>query len=269
MQMNSCGVRPSLSITARHSLATCSKLFSALNLAAAFSRFHSSGESTTCSIWARAASLRFLASARETAVVGQSDRAPPTTLRTNCTGASERDRDPDAPGMGDVAGAEAPVISETDSRGGTQRNTEARVEQRGAGFGCARHGQVARRIPSCKAWDIALVVGAPYISGILAGRTRTPGAARYDCAPAPQHLLDKVQCIEASRLAAWGHLPAAALAFVLAHPQVVSVIPGLCSAEQVQQTLNYYRMSIPSDFWCELRTEGLLRPDAPVLGDIA
>lgn len=64
-------------------------------------------------------------------------------------------------------------------------------------------------------------------------------------------------------------LPAAALAFVLAHPLVASVIPGIGSAARVAQTVELYREAIPAAFWQALRAQGLLRADAPVPEDAA
>ena len=59
-------------------------------------------------------------------------------------------------------------------------------------------------------------------------------------------------------------LAAAALSFPLAHPAVVSVIPGLGSAQRVAQTMALYGAAIPSGFWSALRGEGLVRADAPL-----
>jgi D-threo-aldose 1-dehydrogenase len=59
-------------------------------------------------------------------------------------------------------------------------------------------------------------------------------------------------------------LAAAALQFPLAHPQVVSVIPGIASVAQLFDTLRFYRTSIPPRFWEDLKSSGLLREDAPV-----
>ena len=82
-------------------------------------------------------------------------------------------------------------------------------------------------------------------------------------------MLDKVRALE--RVAARHHvsLPAAALAFVLAHPQVASVIPGIADPQQVADTMRLYAEPIPSAFWAELRAEGLVRVDAPVPEDAA
>ena len=59
-------------------------------------------------------------------------------------------------------------------------------------------------------------------------------------------------------------LPAAALAFPLAHPAVVSVCIGARSAEQVARNEALYREPIASGLWSELKARGLLRSDAPV-----
>ena len=59
-------------------------------------------------------------------------------------------------------------------------------------------------------------------------------------------------------------LPAAAIAFPLAHPAVVSVCVGARSAEQIERNASLYRESIAPDLWRELKAEGLLREDAPV-----
>ena len=52
--------------------------------------------------------------------------------------------------------------------------------------------------------------------------------------------------------------------FPLGHPAVATVIPGANAPAQVQQNLEAMRVEISSDFWDELKSEGLLRQDAPV-----
>jgi D-threo-aldose 1-dehydrogenase len=117
-------------------------------------------------------------------------------------------------------------------------------------------------MPRCKAEGTALVIGGPYNSGILA--TGSAAAAHYNYAPAPEAVIAKVRRIEAVCARHGVTLAAAALQFVLANPDVASVIPGLASAGEVAATLVYYRADIPADFWTELQEEGLLRPDAPI-----
>lgn len=118
--------------------------------------------------------------------------------------------------------------------------------------------------PACTAVGTAIVIGGPYNSGILATGTRRAGTIHYDYGPAPEAVIAKVARIEAIADRHGVRLPAAALAFVLAHPLVASVIPGIGSAERVAQTVALYHEAIPADFWAELKNEGLLRADAPV-----
>jgi D-threo-aldose 1-dehydrogenase len=49
----------------------------------------------------------------------------------------------------------------------------------------------------------------------------------------------------------------------LAHPSVVSIIPGSVSPAQVHQNIEWLQREIPADLWAELKAEGLLHPDAP------
>jgi D-threo-aldose 1-dehydrogenase len=116
--------------------------------------------------------------------------------------------------------------------------------------------------PAAQKRGIGFVIGAPFQSGILAKGTRAGG--RYDYAEAPAEVLDQVARIEAVGERHGVPLPAAALQFVLGHPSVASVIPGARSAAQVTQNIANFRHPIPSDFWAELKHEGLLREDAPV-----
>jgi D-threo-aldose 1-dehydrogenase len=113
-------------------------------------------------------------------------------------------------------------------------------------------------MPRCVAEGTALVIGGPYNSGVLVD------GAHYDYAPAPPGVLDRVGRIKAVCARHGVPIGAAALQFVLAHPAVASVIPGLASASEVAATLAYYRTPIPNDLWTELQEEDLLRSDAPI-----
>jgi D-threo-aldose 1-dehydrogenase len=118
-------------------------------------------------------------------------------------------------------------------------------------------------LPACARSRTSIVVGGPYNSGILATGTRL-GETHYNYGIAPPEIIARVRRIE-------GHcdrygipLGAAALQFPLANPVVASVIPGLGSRHQVEQTLELYRRSIPGEFWHDLKVDGLLHIDAPV-----
>ena len=87
---------------------------------------------------------------------------------------------------------------------------------------------------------------------------------KYDYETAPRKLVDRARAIAAVCDRHGTSLPAAAIAFPLAHPAVVSVCLGARSAKQVQQNAALYGEPIAADLWSELKASGLLRADAPV-----
>jgi D-threo-aldose 1-dehydrogenase len=118
-----------------------------------------------------------------------------------------------------------------------------------------------RFLPRCAARDVSIIVGGPFNSGVLVEGVK-PGA-HYNYGQASAEILDRVRRLEAVCLAHATPLAAAALQFPLAHPQVVSVIPGMSSPEQVNQALAWTEHAIPDALWDDLRGEGLLHPNAP------
>jgi D-threo-aldose 1-dehydrogenase len=59
-------------------------------------------------------------------------------------------------------------------------------------------------------------------------------------------------------------LPEAALRFPLAHPSVVSVIPGGVTPKEVRLNVKTLSAKIPKALWRDLKAEGLMDPRAPV-----
>ena len=111
---------------------------------------------------------------------------------------------------------------------------------------------------------VSVIIGAPFASGILV--TGSSGGAHYGYAKAPADVQAKVRGIEAVCKAHNVSLPAAALQFVLAHPIVVSVIPGAARASEVTQNMASLQAPIPAAFWSDLKSRGLIVADAPVPG---
>jgi len=118
-------------------------------------------------------------------------------------------------------------------------------------------------LPVCEERGAAVVAAGVFNSGLLA-RPHPPDDARYDYAGAPPELVRRARAIAAVCERHGTTLPAAAIAFPLAHPAVVSVCIGARSAEQMERNAALYRESITPDLWSELKAEGLLREDAPV-----
>jgi D-threo-aldose 1-dehydrogenase len=119
-------------------------------------------------------------------------------------------------------------------------------------------------LPACQRVGTSIVVGGPYNSGILATGTRQGGALHYDYGIAPLAIVDRVRRLEDHCEQHGVPLAAAALQFPLAHPQVVSVIPGLGSPRHIERTLALYKMNIPDALWHALKNDGLLHAEAPV-----
>lgn len=122
-------------------------------------------------------------------------------------------------------------------------------------------------LPTCAAKGASVIVGGPFNSGILVEDAAAGAPLHYNYEPAPPEILERVARLRAVCRDHNVALPAAALRFPLAHPAVISVIPGLASATQVNQALNWLDAPIPSAFWRDLRQAGLLRADAPVPED--
>ncbi len=119
-------------------------------------------------------------------------------------------------------------------------------------------------LPLCEERGAAVVVGDGFNSGILA--TGAVEGAKYNYAPAPPEVMQKVAQIEQVCAAHNVPLPAAALQFVVAHPAIPSFIAGTRTVQQLNQNLAWFSHDIPGDFWADLRAKGLLREDAPVPG---
>jgi D-threo-aldose 1-dehydrogenase len=117
-------------------------------------------------------------------------------------------------------------------------------------------------LPLCVDRSIGVIIGGPYNSGILATGAR-PGAF-YNDEPAPPDILDRTARLQRVCQSHGVALPEAALAFPLAHPAVLSVIPGAARPEEVRRNAANLRVRIPGSLWADLKAQGLLRGDAPV-----
>lgn len=115
---------------------------------------------------------------------------------------------------------------------------------------------------TCLDRNISVIIGAPFASGILV--TGSGAGAMYAYGKAPPDVQARVRGIEDVCKAHNVKMPVAALQFVLAHPAVVSVIPGAAKPSEVEANVAALSAEIPAAFWADLKTQGLLHPDAPV-----
>jgi len=125
-------------------------------------------------------------------------------------------------------------------------------------------GALDSELPLCQERGVSIIVGAVFASGILA--TGATAGSVYGYLPADGPTMDRVRRMEAVCRRHGVPLAAVALQFPLAHPQVVSVIPGANSPQQVLQNLSNARQPIPVELWAELKQQGCLRPDVPTPG---
>ena len=115
-------------------------------------------------------------------------------------------------------------------------------------------------LPLCEQRTISIVIGGVFNSGILIDPA--PGA-RYNYVPADPAVMARAQRIKAVCDRYKVPLPAAALQFPLAHPRVCTVLLGIRSVDELEKNLRWLDVSIPDELWGELKSDGLLREDAP------
>ena len=118
---------------------------------------------------------------------------------------------------------------------------------------------------ACQDRNIGVIIGAPFASGILA--TGSAGAAHYNYSAADAFVIEKVRQIEAVCNAHGVSLQAAALQFPLAHPAAAAIIPGAAKPEEMAANIASLDAQIPSQFWDDLKSEGLVDLEAPIPGD--
>jgi D-threo-aldose 1-dehydrogenase len=112
-------------------------------------------------------------------------------------------------------------------------------------------------LPKCLRSGISVVIGAPFNTGILAGRDT------WNYRPAPPKIVARVTAIR--EVCDSHHVPlvAAALQFPLAHPAVAAILPGPRSVAEFENDAKLLRYAIPPGLWADLRIAKLLHLDAP------
>lgn len=119
----------------------------------------------------------------------------------------------------------------------------------------------AEFFPKCAERGAHVVIGGPFNSGVLAGK------GTYNYSAIPPAIAERVKAFDAVCRAHGVTLREAALQFVVAHPLVVSVIPGAISVAEVQDNVASLEKQIPDALWRDLERKGLL-PAFPLPGSI-
>ncbi len=127
---------------------------------------------------------------------------------------------------------------------------------------------LAEVLPMCLRHEVAVVLGGPFNSGILAtGAHPGDGTTPYfDYAPASAERIAHVAAIENVLRRHDVPLRAAALQFPRAHPAIAGVLAGARTRTEFDDNLAMLRFPIPEVCWLDLRTQGLLSREAPLPG---
>ena len=127
------------------------------------------------------------------------------------------------------------------------------------------HSGLEEFLPLCVERNVKIAVGGPYNSGILARDLSKPVSFNYE--PAPPELVERAKKLTAICDHHGVDLKAAALQFVLAHPAVATVIPGAQTVGELEQNVHLASRHISGSLWRDMRSEGLIPPEAPTPKD--
>ena len=116
-------------------------------------------------------------------------------------------------------------------------------------------------LPLAQQRGLGVMLGGVFNSGILA--TGAVPGARYNYRAAPPDILERVRAIARVCAAHGVALPHAALAFVLGHAAVSSVVLGAVSPDEISRNVAMLAQPVPSALWRDLKAERLLPTDAP------
>ncbi|MBH0097823.1 aldo/keto reductase [Salinibacterium sp. NSLL150] len=105
--------------------------------------------------------------------------------------------------------------------------------------------------------NVGIVVAGVYNSGLL-GRNRPSPDATFDYGPVPPAVLERANRVADVCEAHGVTLPEAAIAYVLRHPAVVSVVVGARGGDQVRSNIERYAATMPDGLWSDLEAAGLI-----------
>jgi D-threo-aldose 1-dehydrogenase len=133
-------------------------------------------------------------------------------------------------------------------------------------------------LPLCVERQIAIIAGGVYNSGILshpdpgsiADVGRDSGAigswtsnVTYNYVPAGAEIIARAARIKEICDTHAVPLMAAAIQFPMHHPAVPTVLMGPRNPEQVDGNIAAFSVDIPAALWSDLKSEGIVRPEAP------
>jgi D-threo-aldose 1-dehydrogenase len=120
---------------------------------------------------------------------------------------------------------------------------------------------LARLLPACQERSIAVAVGGALNSGILANPFDHPKFLYRD---APPELVAHVRRLNDVCRSHGVPLLAAALQFTFGQPAVDTVLLGARSPREISAAVDAMKLSIPSELWIELKSQGYIPESAPI-----
>ena len=121
-------------------------------------------------------------------------------------------------------------------------------------------GALDELLPACVDRGVGVFTAGVMNSGVLAN----PGSeSRFNYTPAPPDVVDRAARIAAVCARHDVPLRAAAVQFAMAHPAMTALVTGVRTPAHLEEYPALAGHAIPADLWSELRSEGLIREDAP------
>jgi D-threo-aldose 1-dehydrogenase len=110
---------------------------------------------------------------------------------------------------------------------------------------------LADLLPAARARGTAVVAAGVFNSGLLS-RPRPADDARFDYLPVPPEMLARAHAIADVCERHGSTLPAVAMAYPMQFPEVVSVVLGMRTRDQVEQNAALLAAGVPEQLWEEL-----------------
>jgi len=113
-------------------------------------------------------------------------------------------------------------------------------------------------LTTCLKRNTSVIAAAPFNGGALMG------TGKWNYGAAPEHIVKRVADLEAFCKDHNIPIGAAALQFALTHPAICSVLTGPKSPAELQSTLAWWNVNIPTSFWHDLLAAQLVDPRTPL-----
>jgi D-threo-aldose 1-dehydrogenase len=149
---------------------------------------------------------------------------------------------------------------------GTLRHADLDIILLAGRYTLADQSALEALLPECARRGVAIVLGGPFNSGILASGSSPRDGSRpyFNYAPAPNNVVARVAAIESVCAEYAVPLKAAALQFPAGHPAIACVLPGARSRAEFDENAAMAKLPIPPEFWKALHDRSLVDPAAPL-----